>query len=121
MIFGIPVIYFLVIALAAGSGGGWWVRDKFCDAATERAKNAGYELRIKTLQNQLAARDVAAEADRQTLAASLAETERLEGANRELVEKVSAGICFPADDASWVRKLWGTPTGGKSKSGGNPG
>lgn len=108
--FGIPVIYFFVAVAVLSSGGGWIVRDKFCDAAAERAKSETLNRTIKSLQDQIAAQNAAADADRKALEASRIETEKLEGANRELIEQVtSRDVCFPASDAVWVRGLWGSP------------
>lgn len=89
----------VAVALVVGFGGGWKVRDAFCDAAAAK-------LEIANLQKKIDARDAAATQDQINAGKDAADRAALEGAIRDLESKISAGVCLGADDADRLRSLW---------------
>lgn len=88
-----------VVALVVGFGGGWKVRDAFCDAAEQRAK-------VESLQRQVDAHEAADKANAELAAKQATEISNLEQTAYDLRGKISAGECFTADDVGWLRRLW---------------
>lgn len=87
------------IALLAGLGTGWKVRDAFCDAASAKAE-------VETLKTQIRARDFAGVGDGVRALNDAAERARLESKVDELQSQISDGECLSDADARRVLDLW---------------
>jgi len=87
------------VLAAIAFGAGWKTRDAFCDAAAAKAE-------VEALSKKIEARDAAALQDQANAAQSKLVQEQLEGTIRDLESKISAGVCFGADDADRLRHLW---------------
>jgi uncharacterized protein HemX len=92
----------LVLGVGGSFYGGWKLRDTICDAAANKAQ-------VDWLQRQFEANTAAEQVNREMHDEHAAEIAKLEEATHALTGKISAGVCFTADDVDQLRKLWPSP------------
>jgi uncharacterized protein HemX len=88
-----------VLGLVGGAYSGWKVRDWKADAEMNAAQ-------VDWLQRQFEANTAAEQVNREMHDEHAAEIAKLEEATHALTGKISAGVCFTADDVDELRKLW---------------
>jgi outer membrane murein-binding lipoprotein Lpp len=88
-----------VIGLVGGAYSGWKIRDWKADAEMNSAQ-------VDWLQRQFEANTAAEQVNREMHDEHAAEIAKLEEATHALTGKISAGVCFTADDVDQLRQLW---------------
>lgn len=87
-------------------GGGWKVRDAFCDSAAAKKEVALLKGHINELNKLIEQQRAALEQDAAKGAEQAAEIEKLERKIRDAEKSVSRGVCLPATDTDRLRDLW---------------
>lgn len=84
-----------------GLGGGWWIRDAFCDAAKARAEVAALRNRINSITTSLAS-------DSQQALSDADQLSRLEKLINDLKSKINSpdAVCFSVDESDSLRRIW---------------
>jgi uncharacterized protein HemX len=88
-----------VLGIVGGAYSGWKVRDWKADAQMNAAQ-------VDWLQRQFEANTAAEKVNQELHDEHAAEIAKLEEATHALTGKISAGVCFTADDVDQLRKLW---------------
>jgi hypothetical protein len=103
-----------VLGLVGGAYSGWKIRDWKADAEMNEAQ-------VNWLQRQFEANTAAEQVNREMHDEHAAELAKLEEVNNAITGKISAGVCWTADDVDRLRLLWpSTKQGRKDKTGGHP-
>jgi hypothetical protein len=103
-----------VLGLVGGAYSGWKIRDWKADAEMNEAQ-------VNWLQRQFEANTAAEQVNREMHDEHAAELAKLEEVNNAITGKISAGVCWTADDVDRLRLLWpSTKQGRKDKVGGHP-
>jgi hypothetical protein len=97
------------VLLVAGFGGGYYVKDKFCDAASARVSLNLANQRIAALQDNLRVIRKAQEQDNTLATAQTARLAELERIHRDLLSEISDGVCFTPADVDRLRRGWTVP------------
>jgi uncharacterized protein HemX len=88
-----------VLGLVGGAYSGWKIRDWKADAEMNAAQ-------VDWLQRQFEANTAAEKVNREMHDEHAAELAKLEEVANELTGKISAGVCWTADDVDQLRQLW---------------
>jgi hypothetical protein len=107
--FGLKFIAIAIaIAYLAGGAGGYWLKDRFCDAATALRDKRDAEAKLERLQKEIDAERTAAKNNVIELQFAQQRLAKAEGAFREIESKVADGECFDAATVDGLRDaLWG--------------
>jgi uncharacterized protein HemX len=96
-----------VLGIVGGAYSGWKVRDWKADAQMNAAQ-------VDWLQRQFEANTAAEKVNQELHDEHAAEIAKLEEATHALTGKISAGVCFTADDVDQLRKLWPSTKQGRA-------
>jgi hypothetical protein len=88
-----------VLGLVGGAYSGWKIRDWKADAEMNEAQ-------VNWLQREFEARAASEQVNREMHDEHAAELAKLEEATNAITGKISAGVCFTADDVDRLRLLW---------------
>lgn len=94
------------LALLVAGFGGWKFRDNSCDAAAMRVERDQARGERDSFKTQLDLLKAATENDQKAAADAATRAIQLEAASREFESKAGSGVCFNADTADRLRRLW---------------